>query len=375
MLDHSTRNLLGMKPSAYRSCKDNSLLELFPRETQKDKKIIACDTEDNSKGSTTIINFFDGENHFTFRHTEVAVEWLLLYSKKYKKGLEVWFANTQYDIGNVFRDSQEFLSFTLSGSRFITGKVYREKIKFKDIFNVIPGSSVKTLGKMIGLEKIEVQGVFDNEEYCQRDTEIVYWALLKYRHTLKKLNVELKNTAASTGFSALLKTYDRLSVNSLGEHDHEFMKDGYYGGRTEVFYTKKIKGEIHGYDIVSSYPHCMRTIPLVDTSSRIYTKNPKIFTREGMSDCLIEAPKNIDIPYLPLKFDNKLIFPKGEFRGKWTYFELREAMRLGYKIKKHFKSIEFKAIYDFNLSDFVEKLFKIRQEAKIAGDHTLVKSY
>ena len=67
----------------------------------------------------------------------------------------VWFANQSYDIGNLFRETQEYLSFNVVGSRFITGKIFQEKVKFRDIFNVIPGSSVKSLGKMINLEKIE----------------------------------------------------------------------------------------------------------------------------------------------------------------------------------------------------------------------------
>ena len=369
MSGHSLSKLLGMKPSACRKYKNKEVISLF--ENSKNKhRILACDTEDNSKGRTLMVNFFDGENHFTFRNTDTAVDWLLATSSQYKS-TEVWFANSQYDIGNIFRTSQEYLSFTLSGSRFIVGKIYKERIKFKDIFNVMPGASVKTLGKMIGLEKIEVHGEFDNEEYCQRDTEIVFWAYVSFKHTLKKLNVELKNTAASTSFTALLKTYERLAVNSLTESDHEFMKQGYYGGRTEVFHTAKIEGEIYGYDIVSSYPYCMTKIPLVDTSSRIYTTSPKIFNREGMVECIVEAPESIEIPYLPVKHDNKLIFPIGTFHGVWTYFEIREAIKLGYKVKEYIKALEFKTIYDFTLKEFVDKLFAIRAEAKEKGDDVL----
>lgn len=370
MYVHSKRVLHGMRPSASRSCKDKQLLKLYPNETKSEKKMLACDTEDNSKGKTSLVNFFDGKHHYTFRNTEASVEWLIEYSKKYKKGVEVWFANTQYDIGNLFRETQEFLSFNIIGSRFITGKIYKEKVKFRDIFNVIPGSSVKSLGKMIGLEKIEVAGQFDNPEYCQRDTEIVFWAKLKYENTLKKLNVEMKNTAASTGFAALLNTFSRLQYNSLTEEDHAFMKQGYYGGRTEVFFTNKIKGDVYGYDIVSSYPNVMRSVPIVDTSSKITTRKPKIETREGFCDCIIRAPEN-KLPYLPIKFDGKLIFPCGEYRGIWTYFELREAQKIGYKISHIYKSVEFKTNYDFQLSEFINKLFEVRKKAKADGDDVL----
>ena len=184
-------------------------------------------------------------------------------SKKYKKGLEIWTANVQYDTGNVFRESQEFLNVTLAGSRFIKVKINKEKLVLKDILNVIPGASVKKLGALIDLPKLDSGNDFDNEEYCQRDTEIVYFALLFFKNKLAKLNVSLKNTAAGTAFNALLKKFPLMQSSMLTEDDHEFMKQGYYGGRTEVFNTAKQTGNIFGYDIVSSYPAAMCKIPYV----------------------------------------------------------------------------------------------------------------
>lgn len=328
--------------------------------------MLACDTEDDSKGRTYMVNFFDGENHFTFRSTSQATEWLNQYSRCFKKGVEVWFANMQYDIGNVYRESQEFLSFNLAGSRFISGKVYQERIHFRDVLNVIPGSSVKSLGNMIGLKKIETKD-FNNEKYCQVDTEIVYWAKLNFQKALKKLNIDLRNTAAGTGFAALLKMFSPLEFNSLDDEAHEFMKQGYYGGRTEVFHTAKLKGEIYSYDIISSYPSVMRDIPLVNTHSGFYTKKPN-FKREGMIDLIIECPQDLKIPYLPVRYKDdkteKLIFPTGTIRGVYTYFEIREALKLGYTIKKTINALEFAKNYTFKLDKFVDKIFALRQKAK-----------
>ncbi len=371
MSDQFHQGSLGWKPSAYRTCNIPELINLFPKDNGKTPKILAGDTEDNQKGKTFMVNFFDGENHYTFRNTEAAIEWLIDYSKQFNKGVEVWFANVQYDIGNVFRESQEYLSVKLAGSRFITAKIYKEKIKLKDILNVIPGASVKKLGKMINFEKIEVDGDFDNETYCQRDTEIVYWSLLKFKNTLAKLNIELKNTAAATGFSALLKQFPLLQVNNLTEDDHAFMKRGYYGGRTEVFNTAKHNGDISGYDIISCYPDALRSIPIIDTNSKVYTKKPNIEKNEGFCDCIVVSPPDIRIPYLPFKSDNKLIFPRGTFRGIWTFFELREAKKLGYKITKTYDAIEFKSKFDFGLAKFIDKLFKTRKDAQLLKEMVL----
>ena len=345
-----------------RHTKDEKLINLFK---ESDERLFLCgDSEDNSRGKTYMVNFFDGKSHYTFRSTESAVEWLVSISKMYKKGIEVWFANLGYDLGNLFRDSQEFLSINLAGSRFITAKIYQEKVVFRDILNIIPGSSVKKLGHLIGLEKIEVAGEFNNEYYCQRDTEIVFWSKLVYQNTLAKLNIDLKNTAASIGFTALLKKFKPLQYNNFTDDDHDFMHRGYYGGRTEVFDTSKFKGDIHSYDIVSSYPYAMKIAPLPNPYSKYYTKKPKINEREGMVDLIIKAPMHIAVPYLPLKHDKKLIFPVGTFRGTYTYFEIRKALSLGYEIVKIFKAIEFSKNYMFTMSEFIEKLYKQRQVAK-----------
>lgn len=356
----------GLKASAFRSCKNPELLKL-KNNTETEPKIVALDTEDNQKGKTYMTNIFDGENHFTFRNTETAIEYLLYLSKKYKKGVEVWTANLQYDTGNVFRENQDELNITLAGSRFIITKIYKEKVRFKDIFNVIPGASVKKLGKLIDLEKLDSGTDFDNEEYCQRDTEIVYWSLLNFKKALRKMNVELKTTAAGTAFNALLAKYPVLTVNNFNEADHEFLKRGFYGGRTEVFNCSNVTGDIHGYDLISCYPDAMRKIPILDTGTKKYTKKPN-FKNEGMVDCIVEAPENISVPYLPIKFDDKLIFPRGTFRGVWSYFEIREAKKIGYKIIRIFRAIEFTSMFDFKLDKFVNKIFQERAKAKKSGD-------
>lgn len=360
-----------MKPNASRHSKNKELISIHKKEyLDQTHRVLSCDTEDNSKGKTHIVNFFDGDHHYTFNHTEAAVEFLINYSKQYKKGVIVWFANQSYDIGNLFRETQEYLSFNVVGSRFITGKIFQEKVKFRDIFNVIPGSSVKSLGKMINLEKIEVDD-FNNVHYCQRDTEIVYWALVKFKNALDRLNIDLKNTAAGTGFSALLQTYPALSYNVFSEEDHEFLKQGYYGGRTEVFNTAKQKGEIYGYDITSSYPNVMTRIPLMNSFNRYYTKKPKLEKYEGMIDCIVECPNTINIPYLPVRIDDKLCFPGGIFQGVWTYFEIREALKLGYKLIKVNKALEFKQRHNFTLKNFVDKIFEVRKKAQESKDDVL----
>lgn len=320
-------------------------------------KIIACDTEDDSKGKTLIYNFFDGENHYTTRKYSDVEKYLLNQNQR----TEIWCANLNYDIGNLFKfDNSYHLAIKNVGSRFISVKSYVfKKITFKDIFNVMPGQSVKKLGGLIGLPKIETDD-FNNIEYCQRDTEIVFWALVQFREQLREMGIQLKTTAASTSFTALSDQVPILKHSKISLKDNMFLRSGYYGGRTEVFRTNKITQTIYSYDIVSSYPSSMTELKIPNTR---FKSNKFLIENQGMSDVTITAPKTLHIPYLPKK-DDKLIFPLGKWRGVYTHFELRESIKLGYEIQKVHKSISYYQNEEQNLSDWVNQLFNKRNEYK-----------
>lgn len=329
----------------------------------KDVRILSFDTEDNSKGTTLILNFFDGEKHYTTRNIFEAQDFIINESKKSKR-LEIWCANLNYDIGNIFKfDDSGHLKIITSGSRFISvkSKLFKRVI-FKDVFNVMPGQSVKSLGKLVSLEKIDVKGNFDNEYYCQRDTEIVFLALRKFKANLKLLNIDLKATAASTAFNHLVSKFTFLRYSNLTEEQNIFFRSGYYGGRTEVFNVSKQKDDIHGYDIISSYPFAMTDVLIPDTGS---IKKSKKFEKEfqGMSEVTLIAPLDLKVPYLPVK-DEKLIFPVGIIKGVWTNFEINEALKLGYKIKKFHRGHHFTNDLGFTFSDFIVPIFKSRNEYK-----------
>jgi len=336
------------------------------RSHKKHTITLAGDTEDNGKGKTYLINFYDGKNHFTFRSPRKAVQWLETLQGKY----EIWFANLPYDTGNVFRRDSHKLKITVAGSRFITCKLTGTKIVLKDIFNVLPGMSVKKLGNMVNLPKIEGTS-FNNVKYCRRDTEIVYKSIQLVRKKFRVSGVHVKNTAASTAFGYITEVVPYLQKNDFEFEEHEFLRKGFYGGRTEVFNTSRIGGSIWGYDIVSMYPSIMRELEIVQYETRKHTKNPNL-QFEGMCRCKVRTPKKLDIPYLPLRHDGKLVFPLGEFWGTWTYFELREAQKLGYKILEIDHAIEFIGKKGKLFQDFVDNFFEQRQDAKRLQDEVLI---
>lgn len=86
----------------------------------------------------------------------------------------------------------------------------------------------------------------------------------------------------------------------------------YFGGRTEVFGNPKIKNNIilH-YDWSGMYAQCM--------SEKVL--GGEIYLSEVIYDIIypgfyyIEFTQDLDIPILPIKYNNKLMFINGTFRG------------------------------------------------------------
>jgi len=88
---------------------------------------------------------------------------------------------------------------------------------------------------------------------------------------------------------------------------------------------------------------------------------------EGISLCNIECP-DLEIPLLPYRNDNKLIFPTGKFKGWHTHVELRKALQLGYKIepiKTHYFTKNFKPFKKFVNDMYTERMSQKYEPMKL----------
>ncbi|GAI27860.1 unnamed protein product, partial [marine sediment metagenome] len=152
------------------------------------------DTEDNSKGEVLIINFFDGQNHTTFKGEDCQEQAIsYLYSMKDRK--EKFFAtNLEYDLLNVFG---HFYTKLLTLYYTPSGLVRAElgKIKFYDTLRNWE-MSVEQAGKYVGLPKLKSD--FNSVEYCRRDAEITWLLTSTMLDRYDKIGLELKATISST---------------------------------------------------------------------------------------------------------------------------------------------------------------------------------
>lgn len=114
---------------------------------------------------------------------------------------------------------------------------------------------------------------------------------------------------------------------------HEWVRGGYYGGRTEMFQEWGPKGTTY-FDINSSYPASMLgDMPVgkmieVDCT-KMSLRHALLLLKKmrkdhiGFVECDVEIPKTCQIPPLPHRDDNgKLTFKVGHFSGTWDYDEL-----------------------------------------------------
>ena len=83
---------------------------------------------------------------------------------------------------------------------------------------------------------------------------------------------------------------------------------------------------------------------------------------EGVTECEVMTPKNMNIPLLPLRIDGKLKFPIGNFKGVWNNVELRKALSIGYKIRPIKQIIYTETFKPFDT--FVNAFYNKRLEFK-----------
>lgn len=283
-------------------------------------------------------------------------------------------------INPLFRGSDLLSVITyLHNGEFYKTRVDKSagKIYFLDTLNYVR-LSVEKFGGILGLPKLEKPSFLgeypknDEEweyikEYNIRDSEVTYKSMTFLMESFYKLGATFRPTIASTAMSVfrnkyLKETYYRHEIPVLDD-----IFESYYGGRTEAF-KRGYFTDYNYYDFNSLYPSVMKynVYPNPNTIRSIFTNTlDYIKEYEGVSNVDIECPY-MKYPILPYKFMNKLFFPIGTFSGWYTHVELREAMKLGYKILNVNKTHYYKeTCTPFN--EYVTDLYAKRQKYKKEG--------
>lgn len=256
------------------------------------------------------------------------------FKKKKYRGKHIFAHNAEFDLttvyGNIYKNLDHSAIFN---GKFI--KAENSGVKFADSLNIFP-ASVEKIGETVGLHKIENKKVSgeklnkknidkDDIEYCIRDCEIIFNALLKIFEYVGSVKLTLSSLALFNFRNKFLK--ETIYYSELVDH----FFNSYYGGRTEVFRLGKCEAKV--YDINSLYPFVMSDMYFPDVKNLKHeTKlDLKYFAYimknfEGMAKCKI-IHKDHYFGFLPHRYNNKLCFPVGTFTGYWNFNEIRFALK------------------------------------------------
>lgn len=168
---------------------------------------------------------------------------------------------------------------------------------------------------------------------------------------------------------------DACSSSYKGEYGRfieEVVRQGYYGGRTEV-YVPEMQGGFH-YDVNSLYPYVMKVneFPIgyydvyqEDEAETCYNFWKRSGQGGGFAWVKIHVPDSLNIPPLPYHakkdktLKNKLIFPTGNLDGVWAFPEIAMAEKFGCVIEKVEQVVFYKKTYPI-FKEFVEQFEELK---------------
>jgi hypothetical protein len=255
------------------------------------------------------------------------------------------------------------------------------KINFKDSYRIF-GVSLDKLCKNFGVEgKISKYNpefnkitLFDNQdlleqfkEYSIQDSVSLYYAMFNAQRIYFD-NYQQDITQVHSTSSLSMKIFRRHFLKDhkipiLTHSQDQFIRQAYYGGSTDLY--KAYAKDLHYYDVNSLYPFAMMK-PMPDKFI-CETNNINLVSFFGFIEAIIECPKTVSRPVLPIKPEDRTIYPYGKWKGVYFSEELKAVAKLGY-IVTPIKGFMFskKNIFDDYINHFYE------QKKNSTGSHRFI---
>lgn len=311
--------------------------------------VVFFDTEDDSRGNFVLgVSWTLGTDNPKIHRTAESMR------EEIKRHRIAVAHNALYDLGNLFCFDEVVVFW--AGGVFVKAIITDSGTVVRDSFRLLP-ASVATLGKSVGLEKLDRTGG-DLVEYCVRDVEIIMRAMTGMFRLAHEFGVRPAWTIAGLAYRIWRKSYDGPEVGLADEFSAP-ARAAYYGGRVECFRLGRIDEKVWIYDVNSMYPSSMlRPLPRwfeLRERSR-WNGEPGIVEAEVESD--------LPVPVLPVRRKDGLLFPNGRFSGIWSSFELGRFLQEGGKIvrvKRAWTSLgTISGIFD----DYVDEFFRRKRTEK-----------
>ncbi len=327
----------------------------------------------------------------------------ILYKTKSNENVWIFAYNCSFDF-RVIYDRGLFNSLGLELKKWIVDsqrfymKFRRQgekgSIIFTDVMHFVGGRiSLKKLAEKTGLgqklktlEKYnyQVDQVPEDEliEYVKVDVEIIREYMLHFLKYIFGLG-SFKLTLAGVSFSIFRHSFMKKKIVKIDNPDYlEWVKRAYYGGRTEIFYTKKIE-KAYYLDFNSLYPYVMKTfkypvrlVYLFEASNpqdeielvriaKMYINNPKYLVIVEGEFCIPENLRYGILPYRDKK--GKVYYLVGKVEGVYAQPEIELMLEKGGKILR----VKKLAVYigDKIFEDFIDYFYQEKKKAKENEDY------
>lgn len=326
------------------------------------------DTENDKEGKVTIAAMMhESGAHTIWRQAGGFTKWCEKQHMTIPKTKPIVIChNLEYDLINEF-GVNKFAEFQLN---YLKGRLISAKwgnITFRDSFNHFK-MTLKDLGKAIGITKLDMD--INSEEYVTTDALICLKAMTQARDYIAGLGGQIGATSGSSAMSV----WKYMTENEFctGPFDTKWMRQGYYGGRVELFRPQTLgtmsgemrqlgpdeewhfiypvggkrhyKGgemmpvmaeDIRGFDINSMFPFCM-----LNDFPEYTMEDERMNKAKGMAEVTLSVPRDCFVaPVVHRGAGGELLYPVGVFRGVWSYDEIRLVQQVGGKVLKVHKAI------------------------------------
>ena len=237
-------------------------------------------------------------------------------------------------------------------------------------------TSVKELGKTVGIEKFEMPSMSDSfdkwVQYCKRDVEVIEKVFFEFMNFIKMHDLGgLSYTIASQAFNTFLYRFLNTDLYIHANKDVIALeRRAYHGGRTEAFYLGQINDAVYVLDVHSMYPSVMRDMLYPVKMIRYYDKSDMstyIYYRNRdkliIADVLVETDKPI-VPYR----HGRLIAPVGKFWTALTSVEIDFLLENGGKIHEWGAMAVYNA--DRLFSSYVDYFYTLKENSSKQSNKT-----
>jgi hypothetical protein len=276
-------------------------------------------------------------------------------------------------LSSIIDESNSFISIKLlSGNK--TGLIF----EWKDSLRIFPMSLDKLCalfgvqGKLIAynpkfndislFDKGRILGIF--KKYALQDSISLYEALFTAQLTyFNKFGVDIESIYSTATLSLKIYRTKFLDKNIfiLPQHTDLFIRQGYFGGGTDVYKAYAVAEKVYYYDVNSLYPAAMLNDMPYDliNPNLINLSNRTLDSFFGFAEVEVTCPTNMLRPVLPFHMNGKTIYPVGTWKGVYFSEELKAVVKLGYQITL-IRGYEFTRTKDL-FTNYVNTFYELKR--------------